>query len=275
MSSGELFEISRLKKLVDLNTSDTMKLTNRVSKILMVALSIVIISEANGQEESKLQVYMGFQAAPNYSYRVLSNSSNDPNVDNMIEFLNNRESTSLGFRFAGVIGVEVFKRWTAEAGISYLRNRTQFELISEDESGIETGIGSDQDYDNGKLINSLDYLGIPMRIIYNLGTETLRIRATFGFTPQILLSQNTKIKLFKDGENTIDQSFQDGENAVGFNLSPLIGMGAEYSLNDQFTLTAEGIARFGLVNTKEDSPINSYTYSSELNVGLNYYFLGR
>ena len=252
-------------------------MNGKIVKLSLVSILCTLLVALNvaAQTESKTPIYAGIQGAPNFSYRVLSNNTNDPSVDDQIRILNDRETASLGYRFAIVAGADVFKNWTIETGISYLRNCTELTQKLEPFTPDSGTFIFDSSPDEVRIKECLNYLGIPIRIIYNLGTEKLRVRAIFGFTPQILLDQDTRAGFFKDGEEVSDDDVEDLEDAVGFNLSPLIGIGAQYALNDHFTLTAEGNARFGVVNVNEDSPINSYTYSSELNIGINYYFQPR
>jgi hypothetical protein len=111
---------------------------------------------------------------------------------------------------------------------------------------------------------------MPLRLIYNLGSGRLQGLASFGLTPQILMDQTTTfVGTTQDGE-VVTEEFPNGEDAAGFNLSPMVGLGVHYALSEHFIFRAEGIARFGVVNINEDSPINSYIYSSELGLSISY-----
>ncbi|MCZ4409628.1 outer membrane beta-barrel protein [Cryomorphaceae bacterium 1068] len=214
-------------------------------------------------------IYVGLQVSPNFSYRVLSNNSGESSVDDDIDYLNNREEAALGYRLAAVMGIKVTEHWTLEAGIAYLRNCTRLNVTFGDDIEPRRGFVNDNEYTEGELETCLSYVGIPLRIIWSLGTEKTKVLASFGLSPQILLAQNTTAKL-SNGDNTEEMDIDSFEDATGFNLSPSLGLGAEFKLSENFFLRAEGIARFGVVNINEDSPINSYTYSSELNVGIHY-----
>lgn len=234
--------------------------------ILLLLNSLFISSY--GQTESP-PIYIGLQFSPNFSYRVLSNNSGESSVDEDIAYLNNREQTALGYRIAAVSGIKIFNNWTLEAGVSYVENCTNFSLSFGDNIGPRRGFAP---YDNeveGDLKTCLSYVGIPIRLIWNFGTEKTRVLASFGLAPQILLDQKTTLNL-SNGENRDDWVSDFSEDPAGFNLSPSLGIGAEFTLSEKFFLRAEGIARFGVVNVNEDSPINSYIYSSELNVGIHY-----
>lgn len=217
--------------------------------------------------------YTGLQVSPNFSYRVLSNSTGESSVDDDIDYLNNREDAALGYRIAAVGGVRISNNWTLEAGVAYLRNCTRFNLTFGDNSDPRRpGFVNENEFTEGELETCLSYVGIPIRIIWGFGTEKAKVLASFGLAPQILLDQNTKATLSNE-DDTEERNIESFEDAAGFNLSPSFGIGAEYRLSERFFLRAEGIARFGVVNVNEDSPINSYIYSSELNVGINYSFL--
>jgi hypothetical protein len=220
-------------------------------------------------QNEKPPIYVGLQVSPNFSYRVLSNNSGESRVDEDIDYLNNREEAALGYRVGTVAGIKVTKNWTLEAGVAYLRNCTRLNLTFGDDVGPRRGFINDNEFTEGELETCLSYVGIPIRIIWNFGTEKTKVLASFGLSPQILLDQNTTAKL-SNGNDEEEMDIDSFEDAAGFNLSPSLGIGAEFKLSESFFLRAEGIARFGVVNVNEDSPINSYIYSSEFNVGINY-----
>ena len=235
---------------------------------LLFLLSQFLLLGCYAQDENP-SIYLGLQVSPNFSYRVLSNSSGEQSVDDEIDFLNNREEAAFGYRIAAVGGLRVSNNWTLEAGVAYVENCSIFNLSFGNNGDPRRGIVPYDDATVGELKTCLSYVGIPLRIIWNLGTEKMKVLASFGLSPQILLNQMTTAKLDNGNEWVTDFS----EDAAGFNLSPSFGIGAEYRLSERFFLRAEGIARFGVVNVNEDSPINSYIYSSELNVGVNYSLL--
>lgn len=236
--------------------------------ILTFVLLICVYITGRAQNETP-PIYIGLQVSPNFSYRILSNNSGESSVDDDIDYLNNREKAALGYRIAAVSGIKVSQNWTLEAGVAYVENCTNFTLSFGDNVGPRRGFAP-YDYDTeGELKTCLSYVGIPIRIIWNFGTENTRVLASFGLAPQILLNQTTTAQ-FTKGDDRDDWVTDFSEDATGFNLSPSLGIGAEFKLNENFFLRAEGIARFGVVNINEDSPINSYIYSSELNVGIHY-----
>jgi hypothetical protein len=239
-----------------------------MKQFLLILLLNTIFFTGLAQKESP-PIYFGLQASPNFSYRVLFNNSGESSVDDDIDYLNNREEAALGYRFAAVAGIKVTESWTLEAGIAYLRNCTRLNLTFGDEVDPRRGFVNDNEYTEGELETCLSYVGIPIRIIWSFGSEKTKVLASFGLSPQILLDQNTTAKL-SNGDKTEEMDIDSFEDATGFNLSPSLGIGAEFKLNDNFFLRAEGVARFGVVNINEDSPINSNTYSSELNVGIHY-----
>ncbi|MGB6036630.1 MAG: outer membrane beta-barrel protein [Cryomorphaceae bacterium] len=215
-------------------------------------------------------IYVGLQVSPNFSYRVLSNSSGESSVDDDIDYLNNREEAAFGYRIAAVSGIRISNNWTLEAGVAYLRNCTRLNLTFGDNiDPRRPGFVNENEFTEGELETCLSYVGIPIRIVWGFGTETTKVLASFGLSPQILLDQNTRAKLSNE-DDTEERNIDSFEDATGFNLSPSLGIGAEYTLNENFFLRAEGIARFGVVNVNEDSPINSYIYSSELSIGIHY-----
>ena len=239
-----------------------------MKQALTLLLFNILLLTSYAQNETP-PIYIGLQVSPNFSYRVLSNHSGESSVDDEIDYLNNREEAALGYRFAAVAGIKIAENWTLEAGIAYLRNCTRLNLTFGDDVDSRRGFIDGNGFTEGELKTCLSYVGIPLRIIWSFGTEKTKVLASFGLSPQILLDQNTTAKL-SNGDNTEEMDIDSYEAIAGFNLSPSLGLGAEFRLNESFFLRAEGVARFGVVNINEDSPINSYTYSSELNMGIHY-----
>jgi len=224
-------------------------------------------------QKQSLPVYIGLQVSPNYSYRVLSNNSGESSVDDDIDYLNNREEAALGYRIAAVSGIRISNNWTLEAGVAYIENCSILNLAAGDQPDPRRGFVYEESLESLELKNCLSYVGIPVRLMWNFGTEKAKILASFGLAPQILLDQRTIARRTFSDKDKETQEIGNIEDATGFNLSPSFGIGAEFKLNKKFFLRAEGLARFGVVNVNENSPINSYIYSSELNLGIYYNFI--
>lgn len=229
----------------------------------------LFVTSLIAQEEGP-KIYLGFQVSPNFSYRVLSNNSGEPSVDDDIRYLNDNEETAFGYRLAAVSGLKIFENWALEAGVAYVENCTVLNLKVGDQPEPRRGFVFDESLESADLKNCLSYVGIPIRLIWSLGSERVKFLASFGLAPQILLDQRTIARRnYKNGDRETSET-SNLEEATGFNLSPSLGLGAEFRLNERLFLRTEGIARFGAVNINDNSAINSYTYSSELNIGINY-----
>jgi hypothetical protein len=214
--------------------------------------------------------YLGIQVSPNFTYRVLSNNTNDQAVDDLINFLNNREKAAPGYRIAANYGAKVWKNWDLELGISVVNHSTNLNLIAGDTLTNYEFLLEDAGVDEVDIKFNYGYLGIPVRIIWNFGTDNTRILASLGLTPQLLLRDRIRITSYLDGREVGNSKEENTQEISGFNLSPQIGIGIQFSLNERLFLRGEGIARFGVLDINEDSPVNAYLYSSELNVGLYY-----
>jgi hypothetical protein len=191
-------------------------------------------------------------------------------VNNEISYLNNNEKAAFGYRIAALGGKRISNNWTLEAGVAYIENCTVLNLNFSDRSDTRRGFEDNENLDSAELKNCLSDTGIPIRIIWRFGAENLKVPASLGISPQILLDQRTDILIkYLDGD-TEKSDYMNADEAAGFNLSPSLGLGAEFKLNDRFFLRAEGVARSGAVNSNKGSAINSYLYGSELNVGIYY-----
>ena len=222
-------------------------------------------------QEEKPAPYIGLQFSPNLTYRVLSNNTDNPAVDDQIEFLNNREKAALGFRVAVVGGTYINKNFNLELGISYLRNCVNYNLaLGGSETDPRRGFVSDQNIDEADLKTCYDYLGIPVRLVWSWGTEYTRILASVGFAPQILMNDRVTAITYRDGEEVDRSEIENTQDVNGFNLSPQLGLGIQLRISEQIFVRGEGIARFGALDIDQNSMINSYLYSSELNLAIHY-----
>ena len=250
-----------------------MKRTTSIHFLLIALIFLLFSSEGKSQISEPGDMYVGLQVSPNFTYRVLSNSTDDPAVDDLIRSLNNSEESAFGYRIGATMGIKFARFWDIEGGISYSRHCTEFNdyLLFGDQTDPRRGlISTNETYETADLKTCYEYLGIPLRLIWNFGTENIKVLASFGITPQILMKDEQILRFYRDGDQIDKQEFENIEDVNGFNLSPQLGIGAQFRLKGRFFLRTEGIARFGVININEDSPINSYLYSSEINVGLYY-----
>ena len=233
-----------------------------------ILLSIFLIPCAvfcQGQEKIS-NTYIGFQISPNYSYRLLQNTTDQQVIDDRIDNLNENQKPSFGYRVAFTGGTRISKRWSFEGGMAFERY-----------SGIEKNASNYIDprwgwiageYDNLETITRTDYLGIPFRFVWNSGGEKTKFIASAGFTPQLLLSRKKRNSYFKDGEVIEETEWNTLEDMNDFNVSPLIGIGVEHSLSGRFFIRSEAIARFGVLTLERRAALASYIYSVEMNIGL-------
>lgn len=215
-------------------------------------------------------VYVGIQVSPNFSYRVLSNNTDDPSIEDQIDFLNNRENAALGYRLAGTLGIKAKSNWDLEVGFSFVRNCINLNVAAGESIPSRRDYANDGNADEFDIKTCYEYFGIPMRLIWNFGTERTRILASFGLTPQILLNDEIILTSYLEGNEVDKETRENTQDISGFNISPQLGLGVQFAAGERLFLRAEGIARFGILNINEDDPINAYIYSSELKVGLYY-----
>jgi hypothetical protein len=242
-------------------------------RIFLVILGFVLHLSSLAQGEFAL----GFQASPNFTYRILRNNSGTDQTQDYIDYLNKREMASLGYRLALVGNVRLSERWILEAGFSFIRNRYVLnveDLMFGDQVDPRRGfVYEGASFDQYKLESEYLYAGMPVRLIWNFGTENIKVLIHLGLTPQVLLRDRFTQSLYLDDEVVDKNEIDNYEEIRSFNLSPFFGVGAQFRLNENFFLRAEGIARYGALNVSDNSPISTYLYSSELNIGVYYRFI--
>jgi len=115
--------------------------------------------------------------------------------------------------------------------------------------------------------HSLQYIGIPVAVTYNVTKGKFKFNALAGLSANIL----TKAKL----ETTVEKGFNNAaetvDNLQGLRkmyFSGLAGVGVDYKLTKKTAMTFAPTMRFALNSINKDAPVKSYPMSLGFVVGL-------
>lgn len=115
--------------------------------------------------------------------------------------------------------------------------------------------------------HSLQYIGIPLAITYNIKKGKFKFNALAGIAANIL----TKAKLEATLEKGFNNSIETLDNIRGLKkvyFSGLAGIGVDYKLTKKTSLVFAPTMRFALNSINKDAPVKSYPMAFGLSVGL-------
>jgi hypothetical protein len=240
-------------------------------KKLTTLFAIMISFAAFGQEKSE-KLYIGASFSPDISYRTLRNDESymSPSItDARNEIERPKFSQTAGVLF----GYKITSGWSIESGFLY-SNKGYKAVFSNLSLGdpIEPRRGfvytSGPAITKSKMTDNFNYLDIPLRLVFSIGKGNTRFIYGAGVIANILLNANTiSVITYSDG-----QTVRNKENEPyfkRFNFSPVISIGIEQQLNDNFTLRAEPTFRYGLLKIIE-APVTAHLWSGGLNFTCYY-----
>ncbi|MFM9909235.1 MAG: outer membrane beta-barrel protein [Chitinophagaceae bacterium] len=115
--------------------------------------------------------------------------------------------------------------------------------------------------------HSLQYIGIPLAVTYNVTKGKFKFNALAGVSANIL----TKAKLEATLEKGFNNSIETVDNLQGLKkvyFSGLAGVGVDYKLTKKTSVVFAPTMRFALNSITKDAPVKSYPVSFGFNVGL-------
>lgn len=238
---------------------------------LWVALGIALFIDSSGHAQTPIS--FGVQTSMNFTFRIMTAADGSEITKEQINYSEGRETAGIGYRAAFVGNIGLSDWWTLEAGVSYIENTYNFK-----ESAIEHGNTEGPaagvlpplrpDVIRYELRSTYRYTGIPVRMIWNVGTENVMFLAHIGVSPQFLMESETMEERTREDQIIEIEMTDNTDELEDFNITPFMGFGAEFKLNRILRLRLEGVARYGALNIMKSGPIESRLYSSEFNAGL-------
>lgn len=116
--------------------------------------------------------------------------------------------------------------------------------------------------------HSLQYIGIPLSVVYNFNKGKFRLNTLAGISANIL----TRAKLETTVEKGFDNSAETVDKLQGLrkvHFSGLAGIGVNYKLNQKTAITFAPTMRFALNSINKDVTVKSYPMSFGFVVGLS------
>jgi hypothetical protein len=233
-------------------------------KKLTLLLS-AIISLSSVAQEKKLAIGINF--SPDYSYRALNYRSGDRSYARYIAERNGDEYGKLGFT-TGINAAYFFKENLAlEAGIQYANKGYKSTW------GMPVIMTPKEPYiSGGKELYKYNFIDIPLKLNYFIGSKKVRAVAGVGIVPSIFLSSKYKtISYYTNGDKEIRKLNGPYHNYNPINVGAIASIGADIALSEVLHLRIEPTFRYQFVNLYRDYDIKEHLWSAGLNFGMYYH----
>ncbi len=250
------------------------------------------------KESIKNRWAIGAQFAPTYSYREIStNYENQGQVDpNANSYINENEEALMSY--AGGLNVEfaVSKRWSLQSGMYFSRigqvNNDALEYIYNGKGevlyAVNTSTGninisfekipenirittSAKDSSNNpgsvQIEQNFDFFEVPFLLKYKVLNRKFSVNLTGGLSPAYLVENKTYLKV--DSEK---YDVGDAANLNSLLVNTSIGLGLEYKVLKQLSLSFEPTFKYSLVSLNKGSQFYYHPYSLSWFTGIKFSF---
>ncbi len=221
----------------------------------IIVLGIVFILPINSSGQTNFQRWQfGLTISPDYAYRSLHADQENEGSSFSINLMDGIEEGKLGFT-AGLNAVCNFSElFSLETGLLYSNKGYQIkDIIITDFDGDVLG--------HGKVVNSYNYIDIPLKInLTLLKWNKIRVLTSAGVAANLFLDYN---KSFIRGSDNWSEDIYDNDLIIKnkINISPMIGVGVEYRINEKMSLRALPTVRYSIGESSE-MPVYTVDYDT-------------
>ena len=216
------------------------------------------------QETPVKRFIVGLNFSLDHNYRTLKNNDGSSSSDVVIDVRNESEVGKLGFTSGLNVRFDFTKFFGLETGIQYSIKGYQTK-----EKDLFWPAPNPTAPTKGKFISNYHYIDIPVKANFTFGSGRTRFFSSIGLTTNVFIKE-TQTTVLKYADNKKDKDTQPTNHKYNsLNLSPMIGVGLDYKINDRTSFRIEPTFRYGVLKLI-DSPVAAYLWNGGLN--LSYYF---
>ncbi|HRI01471.1 MAG TPA: porin family protein [Saprospiraceae bacterium] len=176
---------------------------------------------------------------------------------------NNNELLKLGYSAGLNVCFRLKKSVDFETGIQYSNKGYQ--------SKFKDAITQHPDPTNPtkeKMIYNYHYLDVPLRAIFTFGKQKIRFLTSVGLSTNFFIQETiTSVAVYSARTEKKTSSTKFDYNKI--NISPMLSIGIDLTLNRLMNLRIEPTFRYGLLNII-NAPVSAFLYSSGLNMSYNF-----
>ncbi len=205
----------------------------------------------------------GINISPDACYRTLKNNDGSSTSEIIIRVRDDSETFKLGYTAGLNVCYNINRHFGIETGIQYSNKgyRTKNKNLSWGSSSPDLPIKS-------KFIYDYHYIDIPLKLNYTIGHRKVRFIASAGLTANIFIKETQRHVLENEDGKKNRSKITNPYDYEKLNVSPTIGIGIDYRLNNRLNLRLEPTFRYGILALIKGNPITGYLYSGGLNIGL-------
>lgn len=247
--------------------------------IALIMLFAVLLQVARAGDSTTIKMAGGFYAGvsftPGMGYRYLSVNRNTRDMQlsshEVIAMRNSYESPSFYYAVGFKAGYHIRKFVDVEVGMEYTSIAYQWK-----QNGLTTGSGYQPDlsYDSTRLgwakgKYGYHYLNIPVSFNFILGRQQVKAIISVGAACNVLIGQWQQSKYSIPGDIS-GSSYKTSTNIRGlnrFNVSPFIGVGADWNINSLVKLRVMPTASIQALLVA-DAPVSERLYTAGINVSV-------
>ena len=238
----------------------------QIAAILLMSISFNSIGQEGINaiepiEKKPKKVQIGVNISPDICYRTLKNNDGSSQTDQLIKEHNKQETYKIGYTAGLNLCYNIKKQFGIEAGIQFSNKGYQtrkldfYSFPPDPNSPTKT-----------KFIYNYNYLDIPVKINYTMGSKKIRFIASAGISTNILLNATeTMVLVYPDKTDRNKTGAKWNYKKV--NISPLISAGIDYIINSKMNLRVEPAFRYGMLKII-DTPISAFLYSGGVNISF-------
>lgn len=229
--------------------------------LLLLSFSLSICAQDYIKKDSTAKAhpaYFGINFVPEFCSRLMTNVDGSQSTDETIDAFNELYGPKFGFTTGLNFLFDLNQRFSIETGLHYSNQGfclKKFDLTSP--------IATSPIAVRGVL--TAHYTQVPLKLQFNINNNNTRYFLNAGLVSSFLIQTNyTSIYYYQD--DTKSRVTQETTGDIKkFSLSPTLGFGADFYLNEKSRFRIEPTIKFGVIPFLFGPSINTHLWSGGIN----------
>lgn len=234
---------------------------------LLLLLSATSFGQTMAGTDPACRSRLGFTVTPLFMYLERTNETDDPDIDLVIDVLNDIEEVRPGYAFGLGFQFPLSGKLTLDAGIQYAQKSR--EIVVEGSFNWPDPNGQPMDPGITKItsIYNTHHLDLPVGVHINLGAKKLSWQAGVGITTSVFLDETYVQKIrYNNGDKDRDARKESYDyNTILF--SPYAKLGLQYAMSDRMHIEFMPMIQYGLTPVIDSQPISARMWHAGVQVG--------
>ncbi len=227
--------------------------------LLLVMMPLMAYCQKTDTLKAK-RFSIGLSYSPDYCYRFLAS----PNslFKGVVEVRNKLGIPTFGYTTGVNFAYRFNRRFTLEFGAMFSKHGENMNFMD-----LIYSAPNPNDPIKAKVYYRYYYIGIPIKVDFDILTKRAKLYATAGISPNIFIMDKT-ITFYEYSDGTITEKSRIKDFAFSsLNLAAIAGIGFSYDFTKHFYIRVEPTFRCSIISINQE-PVKDYLYSVGLNTGL-------